>query len=66
VGESGLKRLKMGLKRKKMNRKILEIIKKNMLLGIGSLKIILPEIQDIDNDNINGKHKLKKWLRMYI
>lgn len=56
----------MGLKRKKMNRKILEIIKKNMLLGIGSLKIILPEIQDIDNDNINGKHKLKKWLRMYI
>jgi len=45
--------------RQEMNIKILNIIKKNILIGIECLKSALPVIHEIDDDSINGKNKLK-------
>lgn len=42
-----------------MNKKLLKIIKKNILIGIECLKITLPMIHTIDDDNINGKNKIR-------
>ena len=42
-----------------MNKKILDIIKKNILIGVECLKSALPIITEIDNDYINGKNKLR-------
>jgi len=45
-----------------MDRDILNIIKKNILIGIECLKSALPLMYSIDDENINGKYKLdKKW-----
>lgn len=42
-----------------MNKEILNIIKKNILIGIECIKSTLPIIHEIDDDNINGKNKIK-------
>mgnify|MGYP003149595450 CR=1 FL=1 len=64
-----IKRLtKMDKEKFKINKRVLDVIKKNMIIGIGAFKSFLPMIQDMDDDKINGKYKLRKsWLqRMYI
>ena len=52
----------------KIDKRVLDIIKNNMIIGLSTFKASLPMIQDMDDDKINGKYKLRKsWLqRMYI
>ena len=51
----------------KRNVEVLDLIKKNILIGMGTFKSSLPMIQKMEDKDINGKYKYKTWLRrIYI